>query len=209
MSINVMSLIIFLSGTFIFIYGLFFAPTEEEEKLLNNSMDDTSLDELLTKLENKIGDADKILGEMDKFSEYITTEMQDKYKEMLYLYQMIDDKEKNIKKESDETKLMKIQVEEKKKQLEQDKERKAFEDAKRRQAKSADDLTNTYKAFYSPNTIAAENKKEKAPVMVAKSSFDDVVYMYENGKDIDEIAKTLNKGKGEIRLMLDLMGKEG
>jgi len=40
-----------------------------------------------------------------------------------------------------------------------------------------------------------------------KSTFEQVVYMYDSGKNIDDIAKALGKGKGEIRLMLDLMGK--
>ncbi|MCQ2979050.1 MAG: hypothetical protein MJ245_04555 [Clostridia bacterium] len=211
MNIGVMSLIIFLCGIFILVYGLFFAPTEEEEKLIDSSMDMSGVENLLRGLENKLADADKMMAELDKFSEYVTTEMQDKYKEMMFLYQMIDEKEKNIKKEADETKLVKVQIEEQRKELKKEQEEKAMEDARRRQVSMASSYTkNNVKAFYTPNdSIEVSNQKEKAPVMVAKSSFDEVVYMYENGKNVEDIAKALGKGKGEVRLMLDLMGKEG
>ncbi|MCQ2911863.1 MAG: hypothetical protein MJ244_06695 [Clostridia bacterium] len=209
MNIGVMSLIIFLCGIFILVYGLFFAPTEEEEKLINSSLDISGVDEILTKLENKLQESDKMMAELDKFSEYVTNEMQDKYKEMMFLYQMVEEKEKNIKKENDENKLLKIEVEEKKKELRKEQETKAMEDARRRQVSNF--TKNNIKAFYTPqdNQMINNQRKEKAPVMVAKSSFDDVVYMYENGKNVDDIAKTLGKGKNEIRLMLEIMGKEG
>lgn len=206
MSIDIMSLIIFLSGMFILAYGLIFAPTDEEEKMLDSSLNMDGLENVIKGLENKLADADKMIAEMDKFSEYVTNEMQEKYKEMMLLYQMIEDKEKKTKKEADEAKLMKIEIEEKKNELKKEQDRKNYDDAKRRQSVSVE----SFKSFYTPSEKSiAHNQKEKQPVMVAKSSFDDVVYMYENGKDVEDIAKALGKGKGEIRLMLDLMGKEG
>lgn len=206
MSIDIMSLIIFLSGMFILAYGLIFAPTDEEEKMLDSSLNMDGLENVIKGLENKLADADKMIAEMDKFSEYVTNEMQEKYKEMMLLYQMIEDKEKKTKKEADEAKLMKIEIEEKKNELKKEQDRKNYDDAKRRQSASVE----SFKSFYTPSEKSiTHNQKEKQPVMVAKSSFDDVVYMYENGKDVEDIAKALGKGKGEIRLMLDLMGKEG
>lgn len=204
MSIDVMSLIIFLAGAFILIYGIFFAPTEEEEKMIDNSMDFSSMERILSGLENKLGDADKMMGELDKFSKYVTNEMQDKYKEMMFLYQMIDDKEKAVKKEAKETNDQKVKNELAQAEIKKDKEER--EEAYRREQKK-----NAVNSFYNNAGLnkSAESKAEaKAPMMVAKSSFNEVVYMYESGKSVEEIAKALGKGKGEIRLMLDLMGEE-
>lgn len=204
MSIDVMSLIIFLAGAFILIYGIFFAPTEEEEKMIDNSMDFSSMERILTGLENKLGDADKMMGELDKFSKYVTNEMQDKYKEMMFLYQMIDDKEKAVKKEAKETNDQKVKNELAQAEIKKDKEER--EEAYRREQKK-----NAVNSFYNNvglNKSAEAKAEAKAPMMVAKSSFNEVVYMYESGKSVEEIAKALGKGKGEIRLMLDLMGEE-
>lgn len=217
MNIDVMSLIIFISGTFILIYGIFFAPTEEEEKMIDSSMDFSKMDELLNNLENKLGDADKMILELDKFSEYVTKEMQEKYKEMMFLYQMIDDKTKAAEKEAKEAKEMKAKVEEREKELKKEEDRRALEEARRMQLLKNEEIKrNAVKSFYTSSNglnvmpeISIAKKETVSPVMVAKSSFDDVVYMYENGKDVEDIAKTLGKGKGEVRLMLDLMGKEG
>lgn len=204
MSIDVMSLIIFLCGAFILIYGIFFAPTEEEEKMIDNSLDISSMERILSGLENKLGDADKMMGELDKFSKYVTNEMQDKYKEMMFLYQMIDDKEKAVKKEAAETNDQKVKNELVQAEIKKDK-------AEREEAIRREQKKNAVNSFYSNsgnNKDASAKAEAKAPMMVAKSSFNDVVYMYESGKSVEEIAKALGKGKGEIRLMLDLMGEE-
>ena len=178
---------------------------EEEEKMIDNSLDISSMERILAGLENKLGDADKMMGELDKFSKYVTNEMQDKYKEMMFLYQMIDDKEKAVKKEAKETNDQKVKNELAQAEIKKDK-------AEREEAIRREQKKNAVNSFYNNagnNKDVSSKAESKAPMMVAKSSFNNVVYMYESGKSVEEIAKALGKGKGEIRLMLDLMGKEG
>jgi hypothetical protein len=78
-------------GVIILITGLLFM----KEK---NNKDSTSKREtdLENKLETQINEADNMLQELNNFSSFVKSELDNKYKELLFLYQLIEEKNQDL-----------------------------------------------------------------------------------------------------------------
>jgi hypothetical protein len=111
---------------------------------------------------------DKIL-ELNDYSNFIKKELNDKHKELLFLYQLINEKETNIKKIAEDN-LYKEETPKNKEPI-----------------TIFDDL---------PLDESVDNK--------IKDQNNQILSLYKEGYNVTEIAKALNVGKGEIKLILDL-----
>ncbi len=193
MSIELLSLIIFIGGLLVLVYGIFFSPTEEEERIINSTLDFEQVDKLINNLQTHVLEADKILIELDKFSTHITGQLEEKHNELLLFFQLVDEKFQKLQKEE-------ARIE---------KEKEAF--AKIDFVDKIPERIEMPIPHISSGGFIMPKPAEPKPLAAAShnSTFDEVAFMFEKGKNVDEIARTLGKGKGEIRLMLDLMGKEG
>ncbi|QUI23253.1 hypothetical protein HZI73_13580 [Vallitalea pronyensis] len=111
----------------------------------------------------------KIL-ELNDYASFIKKEISDQHKELLFLYQLITEKEKNLKHITD-------------------KSSKAEEKAAVSYHKSA--TPDISEPAHTLNHKIVENNKE-------------IFDLYKEGHSVTEIAQSLNIGKGEVKLILDL-----
>ncbi len=174
----------------------------DQAELTNITNEKNSLDE-------KVEEADKILGELNKFSTYISSELEEKHKELLFLYQLISDKEEKIKKNQENNKneeiiedkgeiVNNINIDENKNK---EKAKIAIEEFKQDMENKEDDEKTNY-------TTINEELKIKNILKLNKSIKEKVQLLYQEGKNIPEIAQILKKGKNEVRLMIDIEKKE-
>lgn len=65
----------------------------------HSSMDSefNNIENIIETLNKSVSEADNYMDEMSKLSEVIFKEMEEKYQELLFLYQMLDDKQASIK----------------------------------------------------------------------------------------------------------------
>jgi small-conductance mechanosensitive channel len=118
---------------------------------------------------------------INEYSDFVLQEIEKKHKELLFMYQLINEKETTVKQNKQEQTAMDTKdtennnVEEEKYQHEQRKEK--LETLKQMvQQDVEDNLNNNHQ----------------------------ILSMYQNGHTIKEIAKTLGLGIGEVKLVIDL-----
>ncbi|MCL2752848.1 MAG: hypothetical protein FWE44_01710 [Defluviitaleaceae bacterium] len=127
-----------------------------------NSDEAKDITEKLDALEITVSEADETMSELNDMTKNAMKEFDAKYQELLFLYNLIDEKQKNVNGGST---------------------------AKpSRQSKSVD-------------MIIDDSKK-----MSINPKFTNVLEMYKNGKGVEEIAKQLDMGKGEVGLIISLGG---
>jgi hypothetical protein len=137
-----------VGGFCVLLAGLGFSKSESEqtEGLLNDKLD---------VLGSSVSEADEAISELNDMSKNVFKEFENKYQELLFLYNLIDEKEKRL------GNMPEIKAE----------------------------------------VIADEIKRPDI-----NPKFANVLEMHKGGKSIEEIAKKLDMGKGEIGLILTLGG---
>jgi len=78
----------------VLIIGLIFLKDKSESNY-NQMMIEQQI-KVEKELKERIDEADQMLKELNQFSSYIQSELEKKHKELLFLYQMIEDKEKKF-----------------------------------------------------------------------------------------------------------------
>lgn len=134
---------------------------QHEETISNNNYN-INKEEIINEVNNKIL-------ELNDYSNFIKKELNEKHKELLFLYQLINEKEVNIKKIAEDN----LYKEEKPKNKE-------------------------------PITIFDDLPLDETVDNKIKDQNNQILSLYKEGYNITEIAKALNVGKGEIKLILDL-----
>lgn len=127
-------------GTLFVLLGIWFYRKKEVPMEVSNII------QIEKQLDAKTQEAKEMVGDLNDFASYLMKEIENKHKELILLYQLIDEKEKQV--------YQRIVKETKEKHLSQ------------------------------------EQKQ--------------VLEMYKEGKTIDEIARELQLGKGEVQLMIGL-----
>jgi uncharacterized protein YneR len=158
----ILVLMLIVGGVFIVFAGLGFGgsqdvPEEKKEDALAQKMD---------ALNNYVSEADEAITELNDMSKNIFREFDSKYQELLFLYNLIEQKQKNIDKVP-------------------------------------------FGAEYTQrldSEAAVPNDKRRADI---NPKFANVLELHSGGNSIEEIAKQLNMGKGEISLILNLTGGGG
>lgn len=120
----------------------------------------------------------KIL-ELNDYASFIKKEISDQHKELLFLYQLITEKEKNFK-----SKANNVALSGSKPVIHKQDNRQGIKQVEQTSQDNVKQLTTL-------NDMIVERNKE-------------IFDLYKQGLSITEIAKGLNIGKGEVKLILDL-----
>jgi len=158
-----------VGGILVLYSALFFKPNNKNEE---GSVDMERVERVLEVMDS----ADNTADEIYKLSQDVVSEIDDKYQQLLYLYNMIDEKASKL----DMAGGIDISIDDNTTHLAQSEAKKAKE---------------AMKAIIGENGINFGQMHEKY-----KSVFD----LYSKGNDIPEIARTLGIGQGEVKLVLEL-----
>jgi ATP/maltotriose-dependent transcriptional regulator MalT len=175
-----------LIGGLLLIYGLFFLKNQE-----------TSVDaESINMIKQSVEDADTTLSNINSVSSLIIEEIDIKYKELLFLYQMMEDKKKEIfgsadneiKAIGEENTVMSLAVEE--------------------NEEAPPELTEEEKqqALYEYNLEMMDIgvKMDEIKKFPHLSNKERILEMVGEGMSVTDIAKELEIGKGEVQLIIGL-----
>lgn len=167
----------------------------EEINVLNETQDKTKA---------LIQQADKMIRELNGFSKSIIEEIESKHKELLFLYQLIDGKQKELQTLYDKSQF-----------LSQNREQKEMKAAAvqpsipQHQDVTERDIEQLMENFFLEQQSSAKinysNKRKELDIKDATlSKKDKVMYLYNQGNTIEEISNLLHIGKGETQLIIDL-----
>lgn len=169
------SIVLFFVGVIMFVITyIHFKDLKDNGLELNEDINNIIKEK--NEIKVKMEEADKTLTELNKFSTYISDQLESKHKELLFLYELIDEKQTKLKVEEENLTMKTKEID--------DKIEKEMSNIKK-QSKTKD----TKKKIVSKPTMSVREK---------------ICNLYKTGKTIEEIAKEMKKGKGEIRLMLDV-----
>lgn len=182
--------------------------TEEDEKQLRNKIDEllseiseeviVKADDTLSKISNE-----KIIA-VNEFSDQILEKIKRNHEEVVFLYNMLNDKEKELKSVVKE-------IDSSKKKLQEIMETKA------KSAGAVPTKENKVPTAPKPVTQAARIEKtvntaadakpaqeRNAPAGLEGNQNTEILSLYSKGKSIVEISKLLELGQGEVKLVIDL-----
>lgn len=141
----------------------------------NHNKIDSDKEEMMKEISNKIL-------ELNEYSSFIKKELNDKHKELLFLYQLISEKEKNIKKLS----TINNNIIEEKEEI----------------IKIEDEIIDSNdKAIQNNNKVIENNYPINSQNIENKNQ--EVIELYNEGYSITDIAKIMSLGKGEVKLILE------
>ncbi|MBQ4522708.1 MAG: hypothetical protein IJA10_07130 [Lachnospiraceae bacterium] len=235
-------------GILIFISTLFMNPqykekadSEKEFEKMNltkeekQSLIENASIEIVEITQDKIEDAkdklEKISNEklmaVGEFSDTVLGEMDKTHKEIMFLYNMLNEKEAEIKKlmqeKNNQAKLSKEEMDslEEVKEIENTEkpEKKSAgsktEPTKSRTRKSAGSKSATEESASATKTKATtkrpSKKKEEddsSKETSRENNNEQIIALYQDGVSIVDIAKKLNLGKGEVKLVVDLFSQK-
>lgn len=183
--------------------------TEEEKKKLADKMNELltdiseetviRTDDTLSKLSNE-----KIIA-VNEFSEQILEKINRNHEEVVFLYNMLNDKEKELKaavKEIDSSKKKVQDIMEAKAGTEKAQTAKAAKtQLTDKNSEKAAQVDRQLKA-----TVSQANLTQDMPVIDSLSSNNNtqILELYSQGKSVMEISKLLGLGQGEVKLVIDL-----
>jgi len=186
----IISIVLFFMGLIVFVFGYI----GRYELVKDGYIEESDLSKVTKEKEElslKVDEADKVLQELNKFSTYISKELDTKHKELLFLYQMIDEKQESFTKNEKEVNKRTKKITLQEKNIEEDKKQ-----------------TETNRKEEQKFTTINEELKVKNILKSNQTMQEKVQALHCAGKSIDEIASTLRKGKNEIRLMIGVGKKE-
>lgn len=240
--------VLLVIGIFIFITTFFINAKNNEKKDSENkyeklaftkeekqSLIENASIEIVEITQDKIEDAkdelEKISNEklmaVGEFSDTVLGEMDKTHKEIMFLYNMLNEKEAEIKKllqeKTNQAKLSKEEMDSLADKNEMDSV--SAEENKESPSKSKATKSRTKKSTVSktileddstvektkPTTKKTSKKKEEKDVpnkTTRENNNEQIIAMYQDGVSIVDIAKQLNLGKGEVKLVVDLFSQK-
>ncbi|MCL1884947.1 MAG: hypothetical protein FWF81_14470 [Defluviitaleaceae bacterium] len=145
---------------------------------------------------------DSALKEINRLGSLIQTEIDEKYKSMLFLYNLVDDKKKEIEESADSDVISEMM------------EKYIVTHGEKLRMITSQDLPETSAQPISPSDVSQEEKEalfsetvEKKPKKISNPRHKQIYDMREDGKNPAEIAKELSMGQGEVKLILDLIDR--
>ncbi len=183
------------------------------------------IDELVekTSVELEKVSNEKIM-EVGDYSENILKEIEKNHEEVMFLYNMLNDKEEQIKKTVSDVEMVKESVKVLKKENELlEKRQKARENALKNEAvkpkkQEEEEIPVIKENDYVQDKPVQKKRKSAASLQKKKVHTEDtdntnnnakILSMYKEGKTYIEIAKELGIGLGEVRLVVDLYKTRG
>lgn len=175
---NGMTILFFISaivGIILVVISLILGVKRTEE-IEMNQLDSTT--EKQNELIKVIEDADDAIEQLNSVSKSIFEEQEQKYQELLYLYQIIDDKKQELLNIFD-----KITSIESKRDLNEDIKEESFK---------VTDINNK------------NDKEDENGFTVTDSKHNEIIDLYNSGHTVTQIAQQLNMGQGEVSLIIEL-----
>ncbi len=171
------------------------AFSEEQQKQIKNRIEqiiaetseDTIVrtDDTLSKISNE-----KIIA-VHEFSDQILEKINRNHEEVVFLYNMLNDKEKELKSVVKELEVLKKKT-----------------DFQTTIDSQSDTRSNTANVITQADQIEAKsaklNQQDIANSSLDENNNDNILALYSQGKTIVEISKELNLGQGEVKLVVDL-----
>lgn len=143
---------------------------------------------------------DAALKEINRLGTLINNEIDEKYKAMLFLYNLVDDKKKEIDESADSEVISEMME----KYIETHKD-------KLRLISGVEETVPVPPIVESQNSQESQPEEqpeaEKKPKKIANPRHKQIYDMREEGKNPEQIAKELNMGQGEVKLILDLIDR--
>ena len=177
-----------------------------------------------SELNDLIDEADKMIKELHSFSDYIIKELETKHKELLFLYQLVEEKQKQVYNEQS--------FERKQPEVEKPKVNPIINPSAtyssiapaiqaynnnltevqgsiENDAVDEESLEQIMKQFFSEKNIEVqkENVEEEPQKLEEEDNVAKIMRMYQQGYEIQDIAEKLRMGKGEIQLIIQLNKK--
>lgn len=166
----------------------------EERKRLESIVEQfltAKKEEAVTDTDNELSRIcnEKIMA-VDEFSEQILEKIEENHKEVVFLYNMLNEKETELKA------LMQKRIIIKEESIK--KETVPKENIKKERVKNR---ANQQAATVKEKVKKLEQRKEEITV---ENNNPKILELYQQGKTVTEIAKILNQGQGEVKLVIDL-----
>jgi DNA-binding NarL/FixJ family response regulator len=152
-------------------------------------------DDALSKISNE-----KIMA-VNEFSDQIMEKINRNHEEVVFLYNMLNDKEKELKKavkEFDSFSKMEQGI------LEKGKDNQVMKPEKKSTAAKAVTQAAQIERPISSNSIAETSQEPLATNNVSSNSNKQILSLHAQGKSVMEISKLLGLGQGEVKLVIDL-----
>ncbi|MCL2618262.1 MAG: hypothetical protein FWD98_04310 [Defluviitaleaceae bacterium] len=171
-------------GIALIAYSIYLYSTATGEKDSNSGYFETA--NTLKYLETSIDEIDKTMDELHDTSKHIFEEMENKYKDLLLLYSLIEDKKKELAgiystKPTD------------------------YKPGETLAASAEEPAAAPKQAAAAPEQAEETAAADEAPANALSSpNIRKVRQMQEEGLSLEDTAKKLGIGKGEVKLMLDL-----
>lgn len=196
--------------------------TQKEESIIKERIHEIlseKTEEAMIKTDDQLSQIcnEKIMAVSD-FSDQILEKIKQNHTEVVFLYDMLNEKDAEIKKLIHETDVVKAKLESAARGIVQEVSDIPLEEKypmiKEKPATSADIIEESKKSKkisqvkeskFLPDAKKEAPIKENPPIHTASDNTkDQILKLYEEGKSIIEIAKTLDRGQGEVKLVIDL-----
>lgn len=183
---------------------------QKVEEILDNKAQDyiVKTEDELSKVSN-----DKIMA-LHEYSEQVFAKIDNNHNEVVFLYDMLSSKEKELKDTLRELDAVKKELSEKKKSSKNSK------NSGKNKAKTDNVLEEFYDDFEEDLTAQSEKKEERKKRsdeeveaildmddyndFVEQNNNEQILTMYESGKSVIEISRELGIGQGEVKLVINL-----
>ncbi len=181
-----LTLSMFTGICFLMIGGFFIKPRNDKSNdvIFDKSMYDNEINDANIKVKKSVEEVDDAILQLNNMSGLIMDEMQGKYKELLFLYQMIEDKKNDFLKLTPAS-------------TNSDSQSKSIPKEEINEPDSNDNLTvdtdNNPTEEPEANLPSHENEK-----------FSQVISLYDSGLSITEIGKKMGIGKGEVQFIIEI-----
>lgn len=195
--------------------------TEKDEKRVRERIDsivEEKVEQAIDKTEDELCriSNEKIMTS-NEFSEQVLGKIEHNHEEVVFLYNMLNEKEKQMKALMQEIETLKTVAEQK---VEEEKELISMEQLTGSEEKELSQLREFAKAIEESETeektknVVMEEVKdtlEQQPEQVVQAEMkekqnrnDEILTLHKQGMSVLEISKTLDMGQGEVKLIIDL-----
>lgn len=188
--------------------------TEKEEQIIRDRVTqlvEERQSELLDAAQDQMNHLcnEKIMA-VDEFSSQLLEKIENNHQEVVFMYNMLNEKEKEVRKIMTEPVVKEVKTEKPKSQKTKPAEPKAKETQKKPAAVKPKEVSQTPPApapAVKPVAKPAVKQKETASVKNVPGNVNlKIQKMYREGKSILEISKALDIGQGEVQLVIALYG---
>lgn len=163
------------------------------------------IDEKKAEMYGIVEDAEKMLEELNRFSDYVVAQMESKNEELNNMLSRIDEKIKQLESEREKIAASSNKKPEKTTNVVSFDlvgiPGSQFEGIKKEQKPESPKPDNSVSA----NVHNSQQTRKKEKVIPLNGRYNEVLKLSEDGLDETEIAKKLNMGKGEIQLVLGMI----